>query len=64
MNGQTDAGSEDKCKNNRRHIFHKDNWADTHSHGAKSENHIQISDDPLADKISGKKADKATQEDA
>ena len=64
MDGQTDTGSEDQCKDDCRHIFHKDNWADTHSHGAKSENHIQIGDDPFADKISGKKADKATQEDA
>ena len=36
----------------------------TISHGAKSENHIQVGDDTFADNISGEKADKATQEDA
>ena len=64
MNGQTDAGPENKCKDDCRHIFHKDNWADPHSHGAKSEKHIQVGDDTFADKISGEKADKATHEDA
>ena len=61
---QTDAGSEYMCKYNRRHIFHKDNWADTHSHGAKSENHIQVGDATFAEKKSGEKAEKATHQEA